>query len=59
MDLLGPFPRLQAVVDISTEYCMKFYGVLWEKWPDKYILEKDLERDVWREIGEWKLGQRQ
>jgi len=56
MHQLGPFPRLQAVVDINEEYRMEFIGVLWQKWTDKYVLEKELEMDVWAQLGKCKIA---
>ncbi len=56
MHQLGPFPRLQAVVDINEEYRMEFIGVLWQKWMDKYVLEKELDMDVWAQLGKCKIG---
>ena len=56
MHQLGPFPRLQAVVDINEEYRMEFIGVLWQKWTDKYVLEKELDMDVWAQLGKCKIA---
>ena len=49
--LLGSFPSLQSVVNINTEYRMGFIGVLWQKERDRYVLEKELDMDVWVQIG--------
>jgi len=49
--LLGPFPRLQDVVNVDAQYRTEFVGVLWQKWTDKYVLEKDRDMDVWGQLG--------
>ena len=51
MHLLGPFPRLQDVVNVDAQYRTEFVGVLWQKWTDKYVLEKDRDMDVWAQLG--------
>ena len=49
--LLGPYPHLQDVVNIDVQYSTGFVGVLWQKWTDKYILEKEMDMDVWAQLG--------
>ena len=51
LQLLGPFPPLQAVVRINVEYRTEFIGVLWQKETDRYVLEKELNVDVWAQLG--------
>ena len=49
--LLGPFPRLQDVVNIDAQHRTKFVGVLWQKETDRYVLEKERDMDVWEQLG--------
>ena len=49
--LLGPFPRLQDVVNIDAQYRTMFVGVLWQKQTNKYVLEKERDMDVWAQLG--------
>jgi hypothetical protein len=49
--LLGPYPHLQDVVNIDVQYRTEFVGVLWQKWTDKYVLEKEMDIDVWAQLG--------
>jgi hypothetical protein len=51
LQLLSTFPSLQAVVNINTEYRIGFIGVLWQKERGRYVLEKELDMDVWAQIG--------
>jgi hypothetical protein len=49
--LLGPYPHLQDMVNIDVQYRTEFVGVLWQKWTDKYVLEKEMDMDVWAQLG--------
>lgn len=55
--LLGPNPRLQAIIDIDASYRTQFIGVLWKKETDRYCLEKVLYMDVWGQLSGMEFGE--
>jgi hypothetical protein len=55
--LLGPNPRLQAIIDIDASYRMQFIGVLWKKETDRYCLIKVLYMDVWGQLSGMEFGE--